>query len=125
MVNIQRKILIIEDDDLINQMYLAALASSNFLVKLEKDGEAGWQTMQTFLPSLVILDFMLPKLNGIEVLQKMRLDERFKNTPVIMMSSLSSDADKKRAMDAGATVYWIKNQINMIEFEEKINEVMQ
>lgn len=125
MVNVQRKVLIIEDDDLINQMYMAALASSNFKVQLEKDGESGWKTMQTFLPNLVILDFMLPKLNGIEVLQKLRADERFKRTPVIIMSSLGSDADKKRAMDAGATVYWVKNAVNMIEFEEKINEVMQ
>lgn len=120
-----KKILIIEDDDLINQMYTASLASSKFEVRIERDGESGWKVMQTYIPNLVILDFMMPKLNGIEILEKMRVDERLKNIPVIMMSSLSADADKKRAMDAGATVYWVKNEINMTEFEAKINEVMQ
>lgn len=121
----QKNVLIIEDDDLINQMYLASLATSNFEVRLEKDGEAGWSAMQTLAPDLVILDFMLPKLNGLEILGKMRSDERLKLVPVIMMSSLSSEADKKRALDAGATVYWVKNEVNMVEFEAKINEVMQ
>lgn len=120
-----KKILIVEDDDLINQMYTASLASSKFEVRIERDGESGWNALQTYVPDLVILDFMMPKLNGIEILEKMRADERLKGVPVILMSSLSAEADKKRAMDAGATVYWVKNEINMTEFEAKINEVMQ
>jgi len=119
-----KKILIVEDDDLITQMYQASLASSHFQVQMEKDGESGWKTVQSFMPDLVILDFMMPKLNGVEVLQKIRADERLKSIPVIVMSSLSAEADKKRALDAGATAYWVKNEVNMVEFEQKINEVL-
>jgi CheY-like chemotaxis protein len=67
---------------------------------------------------------MMPKLNGIEVLKKIRADERLKNVPVVVMSSLMADADKQRAMDAGATAYWVKNEVNMVDFENRINGVM-
>lgn len=120
-----KKILIVEDDDLINQMYQAGLPSTRFETKYEKDGESGWKTLQTFLPDLVILDIMLPKLDGVDILQKMRADARLKSIPVIIMSSLSGDADKQRALNAGATAYWVKNQISMLEFEQKINEYLQ
>lgn len=125
MLDIQKNVLIIEDDDLINQMYQASLASSHFNLRIERDGESGWHAIETFSPDLIVLDFMLPKLNGIEVLQKIRADERFKKIPVILMSSLSAEADKKRALDAGATEYWVKSEINMIEFENLIKQVMQ
>lgn len=119
-----KKILIIEDDDLISQMYLASLDGSAFEVRLEKDGEAGWQAMQTYVPDLVIVDFMMPKLNGIEVIEKMRADLRLKGVPAIMMSSLMDDADKQKALTAGATVYWVKNEVGMADFELKISELL-
>lgn len=124
MTDVQKNILIVEDDDLITQMYRASLASANLHVQMEKDGESGWNAMQTFVPDLVILDFMMPKLNGIEVLKKIRADQRLKNIPVIIMSSLSDAADKQRALDAGATAYWVKNEVNMVEFEAKINTLL-
>lgn len=119
-----KKILIVEDDDLISQMYLASLAGAKFEVKLEKDGESGWNAMQTFVPDLVILDFMMPKLNGLEVLQKMRADARLKTVPTIMMSSLMDDADKQKALAVGASAYWVKNEVSMADFETKIGEIL-
>lgn len=119
-----KKLLIIEDDDLISQMYLASLEGSAFEVRLEKDGEAGWNAMQTYVPDLVIVDFMMPKLNGVEVLQKMRADDRLKAVPTIMMSSLMDDADKQKALNAGATAYWVKNEVSMADFETKISEIL-
>ena len=124
MVDALKKILIVEDDDLITQMYHAGLASAKFEVRFEKDGEAGWNAVSTFVPDLIILDFMMPKLNGVEVLTKIRADANFKSIPVIIMSSLSADADKKRALDAGATAYWVKNEVNIVDFELRINEVL-
>lgn len=120
-----KHVLIVEDDDLICQMYEAALAGSGFAVEILKDGESGWNAMQTKTPNLVILDFMLPKLNGLEILAKMRADARLKSVPAIVMSSLTSDADKQRALDAGATAYWVKNEVNMVEFAALINKFMQ
>lgn len=124
MVVNSKNVLIIEDDDLIAQMYKASLQNANFSVQVAIDGETGWTMMQTAVPDVVLLDFMLPKLNGIEILQKMRTDPKLQHVPVIMVSSLASDADKKRALDAGANYYWVKNEIDMVNFGTKINEVM-
>ena len=124
MAESQKNVLIVEDDDLITDMYKASLANAKLNIQLEKDGEAGWAAMQKATPDLVILDFMMPKLNGIEVLTKMRGDAKLKSIPTIVMSSLSDDADKKRALDAGATEYWVKNEVNMVEFESRINGVL-
>jgi len=121
----QKNILIVEDDELITQMYMASLANSSLHVELQKDGQLGWEAMQKYVPDLVILDFMMPRLNGIEVLTKMKADEKLKNVPVVVMSSLMADADKKRALDAGATAYWVKNEVNMVDFENRINEVLK
>lgn len=124
MDSVQKNILIVEDDELITQMYMASLVSAAFHVELQKDGQSGWDAMQKYVPDLVILDFMMPKLNGLEVLTKMRADERLKNVPVVVMSSLMADVDKQRAMDAGATAYWVKNEVNMVDFENRINSVI-
>lgn len=117
-------IIIVEDDSLIAQMYQKSLANAAFSVELAVDGEAGWTAINEHSPDLIILDFMMPKLNGVEVLTKIRSDEKLKNIPVIVMSSLMGDADKKRALDAGATAYWIKSEISMVDFEKRILEVI-
>lgn len=119
-----KKVVIIEDDELITEMYKASLAQAKLSIEMYKDGESGLAAIQQNPPDLVILDFMMPKLNGVEVLKKMRADEKLKNIPAILMSSLSDAADKQRALDAGATAYWQKNEVNMVEFETKINELL-
>jgi DNA-binding response OmpR family regulator len=120
-----KHVLIAEDDDLIVQMYQASLSKAAFQIHIVKDGGAAWDALQTFVPNAIILDIMMPRFNGIEILSKIKADSRLSKVPVIIMSSLADDADKKRALDAGANDYWVKNEVNMIEFEEKINKIMQ
>ncbi len=125
MPDLVKKILIVEDDDLISQMYLASLAGAKFEVKLEKDGESGWKAIQTWNPSLVILDIMLPKLSGLEILDKMKGDPKLRNISTIVMSSLGSDSDKQKALAAGAKDFWLKSEVNMADFQNMIKKVMQ
>jgi len=120
-----KKLIIVEDDELISQMYSAALQNSQFSVQIFGDGESGWNAIQTTLPDIVILDFMLPKLNGLEILQKMRLDPKLQSVPVIVVSSLTSELDKKRTLEAGATDYWVKNELNMVDFASKIMQFIK
>jgi len=119
-----KKLLIIEDDELITQMYKASLAQSKFEVKWESDGETGWNTLQTYTPDLVILDIMLPKFSGLEILAKIKADPRLKNIPVIILSSLADDGDKQKALSMGAKAYWVKNEVNMVDFETMINKAI-
>lgn len=125
MTDLPKKILIIEDDELITQMYQASLASSKFDLRIEKDGALGWAALQQYIPDLIILDMMMPKLNGIEVLTRVRADGRLQHVPVVIMSSLMDDDDRKRALDLGANEYWIKKDVNMTSFEAEINRVLQ
>lgn len=120
-----KKLIIVEDDELISQMYSAALQNSQFSVQVFNDGESGWNGIQATVPDIVILDFMLPKLNGLEILQKMRLNPKLQSVPVIVISSLTSELDKKRTMDAGATDYWVKNELNMVDFPSKIMQLLK
>lgn len=125
MTDVQKNVLIAEDDDLIAQMYQASLTTAPFHVQIVKDGELAWNAMQTSTPNLVILDIMMPKMNGIEVVAKMRADAKLKTVPVIIISSLGSPEDRKKAMDAGATAYWVKNEVNMVNFASQISQVMK
>lgn len=124
MTDVKLKVLIVEDDELILQMYQASLAAANFDVQIAKDGETGFKLAESFAPNVIILDFMLPKLSGLEVIQKIRASEKLKATPIIMMTSLNNEADQKRAMDNGATAYWVKNEVNMVDFPAKIKQVL-
>lgn len=124
MSDTPKKVLIVEDDDLLTQLYQASLAKANFQVRLEKDGEAGWQSLREEIPNLIVLDIMLPKLDGIALLEKIRSDDRLKTIPVIMLSSLSSDADKSRAKAAGANAFWVKNEVNMLELATMLSQFL-
>lgn len=125
MTDVTKEVLIAEDDDLIIQMYQASLVNAPFKLRIVKDGGSAWDALQTSTPGLIILDIMMPRLNGIEVLKKIRSEARLAKVPVIVMSSLADAADKQRALDAGATEYWVKNEVNMIEFMDKITKLMQ
>ena len=125
MTDLPKKILIVEDDELITQMYQASLATSRFELRIEKDGGKGWEALQQYVPDLIILDMMMPKLNGIEVLTRVRADARLQHVPVVIMSSLMDEEDRKKALDLGANEYWIKRDVNMTSFEAEINRVLQ
>lgn len=124
MLTPPKRVLIIEDDELITQMYRASLATANFELRFETDGSSGWAALQTYTPDLVILDIMMPKLSGIDVLKLMKSTPSLKTVPVIVMSSLMDDDDKKRALDAGATAYWIKRDVKMTEFEASLMQIL-
>ena len=83
MTDTLKHILIAEDDELIIQMYQAALVNAPFQMHVVKDGGAAWDALQTFTPNVVILDIMMPRFNGIEVLTKIRADAKLSKIPVI------------------------------------------
>lgn len=119
------QLLIIEDDELIVQMYRASLANSGFVIRWEKDGEAGLSALKSYVPDLVILDIMLPKINGLDVLKELRSDPRLSTTPVVVMSSLMDPSDQQKALALGATVYWVKKDVNMLSFPTELKSLLK
>lgn len=100
------KILLVEDDERIAFPLAEALGDQNYAVDVAEDGELGWDYLDTYSYSLVLLDIMLPRLNGIQLCQRMR--QRGLQTPVLMLTARDTSTDKVIGLDAGADDYVVK-----------------
>jgi DNA-binding response OmpR family regulator len=101
-------ILVIEDDTDIRALVEAKLTQSGHDVHTENDGEAGLAAVRSLAPDLVILDWMLPRLTGLEVCVAMRADDDLTHIPVILLTARAQEADLERGFAAGADDYLTK-----------------
>jgi DNA-binding response OmpR family regulator len=120
----KKTVLIVEDEDIVARMYQAGLANSSFAIQIARNGAEALEVMKKVKPAIVLLDIMMPKMNGIQVLETMKADPSLKDIHVIMMSNLSSDSDKKMAMDKGANDYWVKRDVQPRELEKRVVEIL-
>jgi two-component system, OmpR family, response regulator len=100
------KILLVEDDDWIAEPLAEALSDQSYVVEMAADGVIAWELIQTFAYDLVILDLMLPKLNGISVCQYLR--QAGYRMPVLMLTAKDTSLDKVIGLDVGADDYVVK-----------------
>lgn len=120
-------IFLIEDDQYISRVYERAFTFAGHAVDIRYDGEAAWQALSTAekLPSVILLDLNIPKLNGKELLQKIRQDHRFDGIPVVVLTNSSNLASEKESMDAGATLYLVKIDHEPKQLVEKIETLVR
>jgi DNA-binding response OmpR family regulator len=102
------KVLVVEDDVDIQDFVVSLLSRAGYDVLTEGNGEAGLDTALTQQPDLVILDWMMPGLTGVEVCRAMRADPRAKDIPVLLLTSRAQEADIDQAFTAGADDYMVK-----------------
>ncbi len=119
-----KKILIVEDDKFLLRAYKIKLAQAGFKLYAAEDGEKGVQMAKKYLPDLVILDLMLPKLTGFEFLKRVKKDPKTKSIPVIVLSVLGQKTDWEKAMELGAVEYFIKTDYTLDEIIKKINKFL-
>ena len=100
------KILLVEDDDLIAQVIQKALTNQHYLVDLATDGETGFELAEVFDYNLIVLDLMLPKLDGISFCRQLR--QQGKRTPILLLTAHDTSSNKVMGLDAGADDYVIK-----------------
>jgi DNA-binding response OmpR family regulator len=100
------KILLVDDDQQIAQLVTATLAPYHYIVDVASDGQMGWELLENFPYALVLLDVMLPKLDGISVCRRLR--ERKNSTPVLLLTARDANTDKIMGLDAGADDYMVK-----------------
>jgi DNA-binding response OmpR family regulator len=98
-----KKVLIIEDDQIVSNVYRNKLAVEGYRAETAPDGETGLKTMRTFKPDTIILDLMLPKMSGIEVIKQIRSEEEFAKVPIIVFSNTYLTNMIQEAWKAGAT----------------------
>ncbi len=118
------KILIIEDDQLIQRMYEKIFKFQNFDVTIAGDGEQGIDLAHSLQPTVILLDVMMPKMNGFEVLKRLKADDAVKEIPVIMLSNLAGEDDVKTAMSMGAVKYIVKSEYDPDEVSDMVKEVI-
>ena len=100
------KILLVEDDELIAEVIQKALTSQHYLVDLARDGEAGFELAEVFEYNLIVLDLMLPKLDGISFCRQLR--QQSNRTPILLLTAHDTSSNKVMGLDAGADDYVIK-----------------
>lgn len=115
-------ILLVEDDSFLAEMYATKLSIEGFEVSLAQDGEKGIRLAQKEIPDLILLDILLPKKDGFEVLETIKKDDPTKNIPVILLTNLSQKEDIDRGLKLGAIDYLIKAQFMPSEVVEKIKK---
>ncbi|MFA5954853.1 MAG: response regulator [Patescibacteria group bacterium] len=104
----RRAVLLVEDDVPIAEMYAAELSLSGFDVVVANDGQAGLVAAVTNKPDIILLDIILPELDGYEVLKKLRGSEKTRDIPVILLSNLSQPEQLERGKELGAVDYLVK-----------------
>lgn len=103
-----KRILIIEDNNVLATVYGSSLSQAGFQVSVANDGETGLDQISTFSPDLVLLDLMLPKIDGLEVLRRIRSDAGHASLPVIVFSNSYTNDRTRELWGAGATQVLVK-----------------
>jgi len=115
-----KKILFVEDDDGLAEVYLTRLDAEGFEVKRVPNGEDALATALSFKPDLILLDAMMPQVNGFDVLDILRNTPETANIKVIMLTALSQESDRQKAEQLGADDYLVKSQVVIADVIEKI-----
>lgn len=116
----QYKILLVEDDDALASVYLTRLQAEGFDTKRVPNGEDALAGALEYKPDLVVLDVMMPKVSGFDVLDILRNTPETSKVKIIMLTALSQDSDKDRAQQLGADDYLVKSQIVIADVVERI-----
>src|SRR5580765_3540400 len=106
-----KRVLIVEDDPVVGSVYKTRLEREGYEITIATDGQSGFYLLHEFEPDAVLLDLMLPKLNGISVLKKIRAEPKFKNTPVIVFTNAYLPNTVSEAFLAGATLVFNKASV--------------
>lgn len=117
-------ILIVEDDSFLAGIYQKKFEMEGFKVSISENGEKGLVDIQKKKPDVVILDILLPKLDGFAVLEKIKKDPECKKIPILMLTNLGQKDDVEKAMQNGAAGYLIKAHFKPSEVVDKVKAVM-
>lgn len=119
-----KKILFIEDESALQKTFGELLSQEGYEMLSALDGELGIKLAVEKKPDLILLDLILPKTNGFEVLKKLKADNETKDIPVVVLTNLESIEDIDRAISLGATNYLVKTQYEIEEVLAKIKKVL-
>ena len=119
-----KSILFIEDEQALQKTIGDRLSPEGYEIISALDGEIGLNLAKTKKPDLILLDLILPKLQGLEVLKKLKEDKETKEIPVVILTNLEEMEKVDKALELGATTYLIKANYSLEELTEKIRNIL-
>lgn len=119
-----KTILFIEDESALQKTFGEILKQEGYETISALDGETGLRLVKSQKPDLILLDLILPKMHGFEVLKKLKEDEETKDIPVIVLTNLEKIEDVDKALELGATTYLVKAKYSLEEIVEKIKNAI-
>ena len=119
----KKKILVVEDTPELAYQFKIRLAAAGYEVHTANDGGKGLEMARTLCPDLILLDLMLPEVDGYRICRFIKFDKEFEHIPIIIVTARSLESDTDLAMEAGADAYYIK-PVNWPELLIKMNELI-
>ena len=122
--NTSKTILLVEDDDNLANVYQTRLQAEGFRTVRVNNGEDALQTALQAKPDLILLDVMMPKVSGFDVLDILRNTPETAKSKIIMLTALSQEADKERAQSLGVDDYLVKSQVVIADVVDRIKQLL-
>ena len=117
-----KKILIIEDEELLSNLLKNKLSELGYEVSVASDGLQGFEAIKEVVPDLILLDLVMPKMNGFEVMRKMQEDDSISSIPIIIVSNSGQPVEIDKAKKLGAKDWLIKTEFDPQEVIDKVNK---
>lgn len=119
-----KHILLVDDDPMLSEMYAERLKTADYLVTVTHDGESGLAAAKEGKPDIILLDIMMPKMNGLEVLKALKEDQETEKIPVILLTALIQELDKAKGIKSGAVDYYVKSETTPGDLIKRVDEVL-
>lgn len=120
-----KKVLIVEDDPFITDVYVLKLESEGYDVETAEDGIIGLGKLKKKKYDIILLDILMPNLDGFKVLEQIKMNPVVSKIPVVILTNLSQKKDIQKGLDLGATDYIIKTKFTPTEVVKTINKVLE
>ena len=120
----QKTVLVVEDDTFLAQLLTNRLQRAGLTVTRAGDGEEALRILKNTKPDLILLDIILPKKSGFEVMEEIQKDPLLKRAPIVIISNLGQDEDMARGRQLGAIEYYVKAQTSIEDLVNKVQEIL-
>jgi CheY-like chemotaxis protein len=120
-----KRVLLVEDDRFLRRACEKSLRQKGFAVSTAADGEEALRTSRAEAPDLILLDLLMPKLNGIEVLRALRSDENTRAIPVIVLTNSSKETDVREVESLGVAGYLVKANLSLEELGHQVKQLLE
>lgn len=120
-----KSILLVDDDLTLREMYAERLKAEGFSVEMAKDGEEALSKATELKPNVILLDIMMPKINGLDVLKRLREQDETKSIPVIVLTALIQDREKMESITRGADDYIVKSEAMPGDVIQKVHALLE